>query len=147
MTDTLRTSLLPVAQAIRNLGGASVWDVRPTTIAIVRKVWSDGRKGLGTATVTTLTTLPPVRVRTPSEHEISSSGGRYEAEDVIVDCITPAFVGGGLTPAQLKPDGSQGTEIYCVLTGYITGEYSIESTCTALTFNWSMHLKRRRTTP
>ena len=147
MVDTLRTSLLPVAQNIRNLAGALVWDVRPTTIAITRRVWSGGRKGDGTAVDTVLTVLPPVRVRTPSEHEISSSGGRYEAEDVLVDCITPAFTGGGLTPAQLKPDGAQGTEIFCVLSGYITGNYAIESTCTALTFNWSMHLRRSRTTP
>ena len=147
MTDTLRTSLLPVAQTIRALAGALVWDVRPTTIAIVRRVWSGGRKGMGTYVDTTLTTLPPVRVRTPSEHEISSSGGRYETEDVLVDEITPAFPGGGLTPAQIRPDGAQGTEIFCVLSGYIVGEYGIESTCTAPTFNWSMHLRRRRTTP
>src|SRR5712691_10255736 len=94
---SVRTALLPVVDRLRSLRGPSHFDIQTIKLSIVKRVWSGGRRGLGTLTQTTLIdVLQQYKIRHVSAREVAGSGGRYEMEDLKVGPITPKFTGDGV---------------------------------------------------
>jgi hypothetical protein len=104
-------------------------DQRPNTLALYRRDWSGGRKGMGTATDTLLIQFPDyLPVHEMSEADIANSGGRYKVGSLAVSRILPfdATSGLGYTPAQLDPAvDTDGVEFVYVVTGPCAGEYTL----------------------
>jgi hypothetical protein len=143
---SFRTDLLATVEGVRALRGPAGLDIQTVTVTIVRRTWSGGRRGAGTATVAVLTALPAhTKVREISQKLVASTGGRFELGDLRVGPITPSFTGGGFTPAELAPVGTQGQEIVYVLAGAITGDYTAVDVDTAKAFSYFLTL--RRTSP
>ncbi len=91
-------------------------------------------------------------VRQLTTREVASSAGRYEAGDVKVGPLTPRYVAadgstGGVSEAQLKPEGDAGAEIVYQLVGGHAGEYALVGVETTAPFGWWVTLRRRETTP
>lgn len=115
----LRVAGLIIADALRMLSGPSVFDMRPTSVEIVQKTWSGGRRGNGRSTEIVVLALPNyTKVRQVTSREIASSGGRYEEGDLVIGPITPAYPSlphgytEGYTETQLVPRvAGQGQEI------------------------------------
>ena len=158
---SLRTALLPALDQIRSILGPSGLDLRPTSITVVQRFWSGGRRGVGTSTDTTVAAIPPfVKVRQVKQREVAESGGRYEIGDVIAGPITPAYTNpttgatGGFTEAQLDPPvTTQGVENVYILgqqsgaTG-IVGEYQlVDFKSRDRAFRFELVLRRRATSP
>lgn len=151
---SLRTSLLPVADIVRSLAspqtltggvGLDVWFNRLT---VRQTTWSGGRPGVGTATHADLVLSPNPEVRELTDEEIVSSGGRYTSQDIRVQNITPAYAGGGYTPAQLVPDVTSGAvEVVYLVEGPLAGEYVLVGQSLADAFEYTLTLRRRRTSP
>ena len=79
--------------------------------------------------------LPAVyKARQVTTREIASSGGCYEAGDVKVGPITPAYT------------AADGIEIIYELVGAHAGEYSLLGLVSAAPFGWWVVLGRRQTT-
>jgi hypothetical protein len=156
---SLRTRMLPVFDRLRALTGPSRFDIRPSSLTIVTRTWASGTVGVEPSdpNVPPFTDsrleLPAVyKARQVTTREIASSGGRYEAGDVKVGPITPAYTAadgtaGGVSEAQLKPDGGDGAEIVYELVGAHAGEYSLLGLVTTAPFGWWLVLGRRQTTP
>jgi hypothetical protein len=154
---SLRTEILPVADELRALSGPQAFDIRTSQLTVRTRSWSGGRPGLGTNTDVDLVIDQIYKIQHVSASEIASSGGRYEAEDIKVGPVTPAWFDaqgnqlGGHTPAQLKPNGDDATEIVYVLTStmYIAteGEYTLVQLHTERPFGFLLVIRRRRTTP
>ena len=156
---SLRTRMLPVFERLRALTGPSRFDIRPTSLAVVTRRWTSGVVGVEPSDVSlpsftdSRLELPAVyKARQVTTREIASSGGRYESGDVRVGPITPAYVAadgtaGGVSEAQLKPDGDAGTEIVYELAGAHAGEYSLLGLVSTAPFGWWLVLGRRQTTP
>jgi hypothetical protein len=156
---SLRTRMLPVFDRLRALTGPSRFDIRPTSLTIVTRKWTSGTVGVepGDPNAPAYTDgrleLPAVyNLRQVTTREIASSGGRYETGDVKVGPITPAYMAangaaGGVSEAQLKPDGGDGVEIIYELVGAHAGEYSLLGLISAAPFGWWLVLGRRHTTP
>lgn len=144
---TLRTDLLPIIDDLRELCGPNGFDVVTASVKIRKRVWSGGRAGSGTTTDTDTNLDTFYKVRGVSAREVSESAGRYSLEDIKVGPITPSYAGGGWTAAALVPTGAQGTEIIYVLSGQISGEYTLVQLHTEEPFSYYMILRRRRTTP
>lgn len=156
---SLRTRMLPVFDRLRALTGPSRFDIRLTSLTIVTRTWTSGTVGVAPDDPNTLAytdsrlELPPVyRARQVTTREIASSGGRYEAGDVKVGPITPPYVAadgtpGGVSEAQLKPDGGDSVEIIYALAGAHAGEYSLLALVSTAPFGWWLVLGRRQTTP
>lgn len=126
---SLRTSLIPAIHAIRGIAGPAGLDQRPNSIVLIQRVWSGGRKNVGTATDTTLITFPGyLPIHQLTEKEVTESGGRYPSTDLAVSRIVPfdAASNIGYTPAQLNPTvTTDGTEFIYVVTGPLAGEYAL----------------------
>jgi hypothetical protein len=99
--------------------------------------------------------LPPIyrvhQLRNTTQ-EIASGGGRYEAGEMVVGPITPAFTWpdgtrGGFRELDLKPLARTGTEIVYVLSGAHAGEYTLRELRSAKPFSYEVVLARRQTTP
>ncbi|HEU4728390.1 MAG TPA: hypothetical protein VFT22_10885 [Kofleriaceae bacterium] len=146
---SFRTGILPAIDAIRAIAGPAGLDVEVTRLTIRTRVWSGGRNGAGTPVDTDLVLPQIYDVAHVTEQQIASSGGRYEMGDIHVGPITPAFTGGGFTPAQLKPNGADGTEIIYLLSGAagINGEYACIALHTEEAFEYHLYLRRTRKTP
>jgi len=147
---SFRTDLLPTVDLIRNKRGpgAGNFDIQTVKVDIVQRVWSGGRRGLGTVTETTLANLPQkIKVRVLTTKEVAQSGGTYQMQDLRVGPITPAYTGGGFTPQQLKPAGADGTEIIYKLTGTIAGDYMLVEIRTDKAFSYYLVVRRTRSTP
>ena len=156
---SLRTRMLPVFERLRALTGPTRFDIRPTGLTVVTRRWTSGTVGVDPADPSTPAymdarlELPAVyKARQVTTREIASSGGRYEAGDVRVGPLTPAFVRadgstGGVSEAQLKPDGDEGTEILYELVGAHAGEYALLGLVSTAPFGWWLVLGRRETTP
>lgn len=94
------------------------------------------------------------RIRQVSSQEIASTGGRYEAGDLIVEHITPSDgMGNGFTPLQLKPrPATNATEVIYLITSSldtdgIDGEYSLRELRSWRPFTFDLVLKRTERTP
>lgn len=152
---SLRQVALKTAESLRGLTAPSKWDYRTVKVTVVRRVWSGGEAGAGSIVDTVLTDLPQaIRVAPISERLIAGPAGRYEAGDIKIGPITPAWsVGassGGYTPAQLDPAatlGTTGTEIVYVLTGTVAGEYRLIDLQTHKAVSYFLTLRRLRSTP
>jgi hypothetical protein len=156
---SLRTRMLPVFDRLRAKTGPSGFDIRPTSLAIITRRWTSGTVGVAPddPAVPPYTdgrlALPAVyKVRQVTTREIASSGGRYEAGDVHLGPITPAYTNsdgsqGGLSESQLKPDGDEATEIVYELAGAHAGEYALIALVSTAPFSWWLVLTRRQTTP
>lgn len=143
---SFRTDILGDIDDVRSLRGEDGVDIQTVSVTIVRRTWSGGRRGAGVLTTTTLTALPQrYKVREISQKLVASSGGRFEMGDVRVGPITPSYTGGGVTPAELQPSGTQGVEIVYVLAGSIAGDYTAVDVDTARAFSYFLTL--RRTSP
>src|SRR5579859_987393 len=131
---SLRTRMLPVFDRLRARTGPAGFDIRPTGLTIITRRWTSGVVGVepadpsAAAFTDTRLELPAVyKVRQVTTREIASSGGRYEAGDVKLGPITPAYTNGdgsqgGVSESQLKPDGDEGSEVLYELTGAHAGE-------------------------
>jgi hypothetical protein len=151
--------MLPVFDRLRVKTGPAGFDIRPTALAIITRRWTSGAVGVtpddatSAAYTDTRLALPAVyKVRQLTTREIASSGGRYEAGDVRLGPITPAYSNadgsqGGVSEAQLKPDGDDATEIVYELAGAHAGEYALIALVSAAPFSWWLVLGRRQTTP
>lgn len=157
---SLRTRMLPVFDRLRGLTGPSRFDIRPTSLSVITRLWSSGAVGVepDDATQPAYTDarldLPAIyKVRQLSTREIASSGGRYEAGDVKVGPITPSYANadgsvGGVSEAQLKPVAADSaTEILYELVGAHAGEYALIGLVSTGPFGWWVVLGRRETTP
>ncbi len=144
---SLRTEILPVFDRLRALTGPKGLDIRVAQLTVRKRVWSGGRRGAGTP-MDTDTVLPKIyKLRHVSAHEVSSSGGRFEAETVCVGPITPAYPGGGYSKEVLAPDGYDGIEIIYVISGSVSGDYKLAQIHTEKPFGYFLFLNRLRTTP
>jgi hypothetical protein len=151
--------MLPVFDRLRALTGPSRFDIRPTSLSIITRRWTSGVVGAepddpskAPYTDARLDLPATYRVRQVTTREIASSGGRYEAGDVKVGPLTPAYVAangsqGGVSEAQLKPDGDAGTEIIYELSGAHAGEYALIALVSSAPFGWWLVLTRRETAP
>lgn len=156
---SLRARMLPVFDRLRVLTGPTRFDLRPTGLSIVSRRWTSGAVGVEPddpatpAFVDTRLDLPATyAVRQLTTREIASSAGRYETGDVKVGPLTPAYTAtdgstGGVSEAQLKPDGDEANEIVYALVGAHAGEYSLLSVESTKPFTWWVTLRRRETTP
>ena len=144
---SFRTDALSIVDAARAIAGPNGLDVRTSKLAIVTRTWSGGRLGMGTSSDARLELAQIYKIKDVSSKEVAGSGGRYQQEDIRVGPITPAYSGGGYTPAQLAPTGANGKEILYELTGPNSGLYSLVECCTDSAFHYSLVLRRRRTTP
>lgn len=156
---SLRTRMLPVFERLRALTGPSRFDIRPTSLSIVTRRWTSGIVGVQSDDPSTpaysdarLDLPATYKVRQVTTREIASSAGRYEAGDVKVGPLTPAYTAadgstGGVTEAQLKPDGEAGTEIFYELSGAHAGEYALIALVSTAPFGWWLVLGRRQTAP
>lgn len=156
---SLRTRMLPVFDRLRAKTGPGGFDIRPTGLAVVTRRWTSGSVGAlpddpaAPAYTDARLELPAVyKVRQVTTREIASSGGRFEAGDVKIGPITPAYMNadgsqGGVSEAQLKPDGEDGTEVFYELSGAHAGEYALVALVSTAPFSWWLVLTRRQTMP
>ena len=144
---SLRDDLLPVVDQVRGIPGAL--GIRGTSVRVLRRTWSGGRRGSGTASDATVADLAAkYKVRLVTMREIASSGGKFEAGDVRVGPITPSDGGSvGYTPEELAPTGGSGDEIVHQLTGELAGEYRLVATDFAAALHYTLTLRRTRVTP
>jgi hypothetical protein len=150
---SLRTSLLRTANIIRalasptTLGGGQGLDVWINTLSIITRTWP-GKPGEGTPTDSVLTLTPNPELREVSAREVASSGGRYKDGDIVAENITPAHVGGGYTPEQLKPTVAAPTgQIIYRITGPLAGDYRLANLNVEDPFEYVLTLTRTNTTP
>lgn len=148
---SIRTAMLRLANRMRALPSRSSIDVWTTDVTIRKRTWLGGQVGKdGGYKDEDLVITPRPQVRELSEREIRSSAGRYRAGDVLVEHITPAAdpeCSGGYTQEQLRPVGTRAIQIIYVLSGELTGQYSLESLGVDDVLSYSLHLRRTRTTP
>lgn len=155
---TVRTAILPALDKVRSILGPTVMDLRPTSVTIVTRTWSGGRRGVGTASDATVALPTWVKVRMVTAREIAQSGGRYEQGDLRIGPITPAFTDslgntGGFTEAQLAPKGAQGVEIIYKLaqqagaSGIAASEAYLVEMRRDKSFRFELIVGKLRTTP
>lgn len=99
---SLRDDILPTVaggwQIVQDLGFASA------TITIRTRRWSGGQVKLGSPQDSDTTLSPNAQTTERGDGELQ------------VYAITPAFSGGGYTPAQLNPEASGDSESYWIVT-------------------------------
>lgn len=107
---TLRDALLPVADALRTIGGDL--GLRQVKVVVRRRVWTGGPAGRGpgalgatkTDTDVVMTNQTPngvaqnVRVQQISRAEAFASGGQLTSRDLRVGPITPKFLASAMSP-------------------------------------------------
>lgn len=159
---SLRTELLESCEDIRRAVRLGL-DQCPNKLTILRRDWSGGRVGSGTATEIVLIDFDRyLPIRYMLAHEVSASGGRYNVQHVMVSRITPFDgVNTGFTPEQLQPTiDENGTELVYRITGPIDGDFAIVDlriggrashpggySGRGGTYSYALILERRRTTP
>ena len=148
---TLRDDLLPVVDELRGLPGALGFRVY-SSVSAIKKVWTGGRPGVGTATTTTTAITVgghPPKVEEVSSQDIIASGGLYHAEDLRVGPMTP--YSGGVTGAMIEPPLAVGNELIWVVVGPGTasaGDYYHRLTShTDNALGWYVTLRRTGARP
>ena len=150
---SLRDDLLPTLNDARTI--CDDFGLRQNAVDVVVRTWTSGKVGTP-ATQTPgvdyseqrvhLTPNPKVRYLT--QREVASSGGRYKDEDLMVGPMTPAFVGGGISTAELFPVNRQkGVEILFVITGPNAGEFALIDPRRARPMRYECVVRRTRVTP
>lgn len=113
-------------------------------VTIRTRTWSGARVGQGTTTDSDLVLPKQYPSRMISAREVASSGGRFRADDIVIDEIPKVY-----TRAQLAPTGSASIQILYVVTGDDSGVYtlvSLDSVSDTLVHK-QMVLRRTRATP
>lgn len=148
---TLRDDLLPVVDELRGLPGSLGFRVY-TQVSVIKKVWSGGRPGVGTATTTTTNITVggyPPKVEEISSRDIVASGGLYHSEDLRVGPMTP--YSGGVTAEMIEPTMSIGNELIWKVTGPGTSSsgdyYHRLSSHTDNALGWYVVLRRTGARP
>lgn len=102
---TLRDLVLPI---IANQGWAKVETLgfSPYTVTVRTRTWSGGSVKLGVPTDSDMVLRPNPQVK-------EQNGDRQ----LLLYGITPAYAGGGYTPAQLNPSTAAGAEYYYLVAG------------------------------
>ena len=121
-----------------------------TTITILVESWT-GRAGDGVASYETIATLR-YPTREVSKREVASSGGLYQAGDLIVSDVTKPYtggLGGGYTEAQLRPASgfattTQNKRVIYRADGDLAGDYALISLNAADVISWTLQLRRTR---
>ncbi len=144
---SLRTEILPVFDRLRALTGPKGFDIRTAQLTIRKRVWSGGRRGAGTSRDEDKILPKIYKARHVTAREISSSGGRFEAETLCIGPITPPYSGGGYSKEDLAPEGANGIEVIYILSGAISGEYKLAQLDAEKPFGYFVYLNRLRTTP
>ena len=156
---SLRTRILPVFDRLRALAGPARFDLRPSRLQIVTRTWTGGRREAdppagSVAYVDAVLELAPIyKMRQLTTHEIAGSGARYEAGDIIVGPITPAWIKaggtrGGYSEADLAPSAPRaGVEIFYRIVGAHEGEYERIELRSFQPFAYELVLRRRESTP
>ena len=105
-----RDNLLYALDKARAVLGPSVMDLRPTSVQVITRTWSDGTaRGDGFATDSVLQLPSYTKVRHLTQKEIAESGGVFEDGDLLISRITPQFTSpvdgtvGGFIETQLAP--------------------------------------------
>ena len=128
-------------------------DQRPHRLSILTRTWSGGHKEAGEASEAELVLPQHYVVRQVTTREIASSGGRYEMGDVIVEGITPEYVGRdgeprGFSPLALSPLVTvNGVEILYRLTGPHEGDYQLVELQSWRPYAHHLVLRRRSDSP
>lgn len=99
------------------------------------RTWDGRRVGDGDFTDSDLVLPKRYELRQITAREVSSSGGRFRFEDIVFMDIPRTYTahgGGGYSAAQLDPArsfaaGEDNKEVIYVLTGDMTGEYTLVS--------------------
>jgi hypothetical protein len=112
------------------------------------RTWT-GRVGDGTFSDSDLVLPKRYELRELSSREVASSGGRYSLGDVRMNDLTKAYAGGGYTRAQLDPASAfsvneQSKRVMYVLTGDVSGIYSLIDIKGDDIVSWSLVLRRTR---
>jgi hypothetical protein len=157
---SLRTSILPGLAAIdAALGNTQGLDLRPTTLTILQRSWSGGRRGVGNAAIVSTLALPPIYIRHVTEREIAGSGGRYLQGDWMCGPIRPAWTSltgtqGGFVIAQLDPPvttpGVENIYVFSATNPNAAGEVGENQLVQLhqdLALAFMLVLRRRATTP
>lgn len=150
---SLRDDLLPALNDARTI--CDDLGLRQNAVDVIVRTWTSGRVGSpasqspGTDYVDVKVHLTPnPKVRRVTQREISSSGGEYEDADLIVGPMTPAFVGGGNSLAQIDPDVRQrGVEVIFILSGPNAGEHSLIDVRRDRPMRYECVVRRTRRTP
>jgi len=105
--------------------------------------------GQGTPTSTVLELPQRYPIRYLAQHEVATSGGRYELGDVMVDHITPSTNGTvGYTPEELSPRfTTNNVEVQHIITGSHAGVYRVVELKTLRPFTYQLVLRRTTKTP
>lgn len=159
---SLRTDLLAACEDIRIAVRLGL-DQCPNKLTIIRRDWSGGRVGAGTATETILFDFDRyLPIRYMLAHEVAASGGRFNVQHVMVSRITPwDGKSTGFTPEQLQPTITEnGIELVYRISGQIAGDFAIVDlriggrashpggySGRGGTYSYALILERRRTTP
>ena len=157
---SLRKRILPVFDRLRALAGPARFDLRPSRVAVVTRTWTGGGRreadpppGSPMYVDAVLELAPIYKMRQLTTHEIAGSGARYEAGDVIVGPVTPAFtkaggMRGGYSEADLAPSAPRpGVEIFYRIVGPHEGEYERIELRSFQPFAYELVLRRRESTP
>ncbi len=149
----LRNALLQMSARLRALAGPERMDQRPHRLSILTRTWSGGYKEAGEATEDGIELPQHFIIRQVTTREISSSGGRYEMGDVMVDGITPEYVDRdgkprGFSPIALNPVVTRsGVEVIYRITGPHEGDYQIVELQSWRPYGYALVLRRRSDSP
>jgi len=133
IAGTLRTALLPVADAMRSIPG--MFGVRNFTLQVITRTWSGTKVGEGTVTLKAVAIYAGqgkfnARVRQVSQNQIAASGGYLQEQDVMVGPITPPFKANDINNADVSiwdPQvNAKATEVLFLIKGpgdEVAGDY------------------------
>lgn len=146
---SFRISMLPIVDSVRRIAGPDAFDIRLNQVTVRTRTWSGNVVGLGVSSDSDLVLPQRYPVREVTAQDISSSAGKYEVGDVLVDHITPSNGAGvGFSRDQLDPVvTTDNVEIIHLLTGTHAGEYHLIDLRNYRSFTTQMVLRRRGTTP
>ena len=125
----LAKNLLPVMASGRAL--IESLGFRTNSLTVVLRTWPSGQPGVGAPTDAPTEITPKPKIRQISLREVSSSGGQYEAGDLLVTKITPydaTTYPSGYTPEVLVPPiaaTDRGIERLYVVEGPLAGTYRL----------------------
>lgn len=133
----LRADLIGLVDGIRRDVVDDLAGLRLHTVVTRRRVWSEGRAGLGTATDTDTVLDPVPRVREPSLRHQASEAGRYEAGDRIVDRLSATYTEADLDGGTI----AEGTEFFWLVDGEA---YRVVGKPEKKYLHWRVQLRRMR---
>lgn len=154
---SLRTDLLPVVDAARAITGAAQLDQRTSQLTIRTRTWSEGKINRGTKSDSDLVLPQQYKITQATAGQVErllGSGGSYQPGQHVLVVVTPAWYAddgvtqlGGYTDAQLKPSGSPGVEVLYLITGALSGEFTLVGFYVTRPYRRELLLQRRNASP